>query len=152
MTAKSLLPKLDGQGLEVAEEGRDPFAAPSQDTYRARYVAKDGSANAALVVLFVEADTAAAQATYASLAKLLENPPAEFFGADAEQTETDALQIGDDRRSFVTAQADSKGNLVWTDIYRKGRAITVVQVLTSQDTDHDALRLSVAEAILDRVK
>jgi hypothetical protein len=151
-TARSLLPKLDDLGLEIAEEGRDPFAAPSQDTYRARYVATDGSARAAIVVLFVEPDTATAEANYASLAKLLENPPAEFFGANAEQSETDTLELGDERRSFVTAQADSQGNRVWTDIYRKGKVITVIQVLSSQDADDDALRLSVGEAILDRVK
>lgn len=151
-TARSLLPKLESIGLEIAEEGRDPFAAPSQDTYRARYVATDGSARAAIVVLFVEPDTPAAESNYASLAKLLENPPAEFFGADAEQTETDALELGDERRSFVTAQADSQGNRVWTDIYRKGTVIAVIQVLSPQDADYDALRLSVAEEILNRVE
>jgi len=152
LTAKSLLPDLGDLGLQVAEEGRDPFAAPSQDTYRGLYTAKDGSTRAAIVVLFVEPDTASAETNYASLAKLLENPPAEFFGAEAEQSEIDPLGLGDEHRSFVTAQADSQGNRVWTDIYRKNRVITVIQVLESEDADYNALRQSVAESILNRVK
>jgi hypothetical protein len=152
LTAKSLIPDLGNLQMEIAEEGRDPFAAPSQDTYRARYAATDGTARAAIIVLFVEADSAMAEISYAGLAKVLENPPEEFFGADAEQAEVDALPLGDERRSFVTAQADSQGNRVWTDVYRKGRVITVIQVLSPEESDHDALRQAVAEAVLNRIK
>jgi len=151
-SAKDLLPDLEDHGLQLAEEGRDPFAAPSQDTYRGRYVATDGTSRAAIVVLFVEPNAASAETNYASLAKLLENPPAEFFGADAEQSEIDPLGLGDERRSFVTTNADSQGNRVWTDIYRKNQVIAVIQVLESEEADYNALRLAVAESVLDRVK
>lgn len=152
MTAKSLIPDLGELDLEVQEEGRDPYASPAQDTYRALYASTDGSARAAVVVLYVQSDVAEAEAGYAQLAKALENPPAEFFGADADQAEAEALSLGDERRAFVTAQADSQGNRVWTDVYRLGRVVAITQVLSPEDADHAFLRQAIAEAILRKVK
>jgi hypothetical protein len=86
---------------------------------------------------------------YATLAVALENPPPEFFGGNAQQIETEALEFGNERRSFVTAEPDDAGNLIWTDIYRAGRAIAIIQLLIQESEDAEGGRRAIAEAVLD---
>lgn len=144
--AQDMIPDLKDQGFQLAEQGKDPFAGPEIDTYRALYQADDG--RAAMVLIYVEDNATAAQARYASLSTALEHPPAEFFGADAEQSDAESIAIGDEQRAFVTAQADQQGNLIWTDIYRSGRTIAIIQLLASGEDQQD-LRRAIASAVFE---
>jgi hypothetical protein len=49
----------------------------------------------------------------------------------------------------VTAEADDAGNLVWTDIYRSGTAIAIIQLLIQEEGDGPGERREIAEAVLD---
>jgi hypothetical protein len=145
-TARDYIPELSGQGLALLEQGRDPFAPETVDVWRAHYQSNDG--RAAIVLVYVEADEATAAIQYATLAEALRHPPPEFFGANAEQVETDVIALGDEQRAFVTATADNAGNLVWTDIYRSGAAIAIIQLLAAGEDATEA-RQSIARAVLD---
>jgi len=145
-TARDYIPELSSEGLALLEQGRDPFAPETVDVWRAHYQSSDG--RAAIVLVYVEADEATAAIQYATLAEALRHPPPEFFGADADQLETDAIALGDEQRAFVTATADNAGNLVWTDIYRSGTAIAIIQLLAIGEDATEARR-AIAREVLD---
>ena len=58
-----------------------------------------------------------------------------------------ALALGDESRAFVTAEADEKGNRVWTDIYRSGKVVLITQVLSAGDSAED-LREAIARKVI----
>jgi hypothetical protein len=145
-TAEDYVPDLSDLGLATIEQGRDPFAAENIDTWRALYQSADG--RSVIVLVYVESSEVNAELQYATMATALEHPPPEFFGGDAEQVETDTIDLGDERRAFVTATPDDAGNFVWTDIYRSGPVIAIIQLLTAQ-ADASMDRRDVAEAVLE---
>ena len=144
-SAEDRMPNLGSEGFAIIEEGRDQFAAPGLDTYRALYQSADG--RAAIVLIYVEESEVRALDQYAVLSVALENPPPEFFGGEAAQDEAVALAIGDESRAFVTAEADEKGNRVWTDIYRSGKVVLITQVLSAGDSAED-LREAIARKVI----
>jgi hypothetical protein len=146
-TAEDYVPDLSDLGLAILEEGRDPFAPDTVDTWRALYQSSDG--RAVIVLVYIETSQETAEVQYATLATALEHPPPEFFGGNAVQEEIESLDFGDERRSFVTAEADDAGNLVWTDIYRSGTAIAIIQLLIQEEGDGPGERREIAEAVLD---
>lgn len=144
--AEEYIPELQDLGFQLVDQGRDPFAPENVDTHRALYQDADG--RAAIVLVYVEEDETRAEAQYATLSTALEHPPPEFFGAEAEQTETEPIDIGEEQRAFVTATPDQQGNLIWTDIYRSGTAIAIVQVLAMGEDQGD-LRRTIGLAIFE---
>lgn len=144
-TAEELIPNLSGEGLALIEQGRDQLADPSLDTYRALYQSADGRAS--IVLVYVEETDEAAATRYTTLATALENPPPEFFGGEAAQAPEEPLAIGNDSRAFVTATPDDEGKRVWTDIYRSGKVVVIVQVLATGDSAED-LRRTIAEMVI----
>lgn len=145
-SAEDYIPELSDHGLALIEQGRDPFADENIDMWRALYQSADG--RAAIVLVYVQDGESEAEVQYATLATALERPPPEFFGADATQVETDAIDLGDERRSFVTAAPDDAGNRVWTDIYREGTVIAIIQLLTASE-DATEERRAIATEVLD---
>lgn len=143
-TAEDLVPDLSDEGFAVFEEGRDPLTPPELDTYRALYQSSEGLA--ATVIVYVQESEEAAEEQYATLARALENPPPEFFGSEANQVETDRLEIGDESRAFVTEDPDDRGNRVWTDVYRSGKVILITQVLSTEDAAE--LRETIAKKVI----
>ena len=45
--------------------------------------------------------------------------------------EADSPPLGEERKSYRTAQADGRGYSAWTDLYLKGRTVVLVQVVDS---------------------
>lgn len=145
--AKSLMPDLTDQGLQLMQEGQDPFLPEQQDTYRAIYADRPDATYGVLTAVYVEKNDADAAATFAVLAAALRNPPAVFFGGDAVQVDAKALGIGDESIAYVTKQPDRTGNVIWTDLHRSGRTVLLTQVLGSYDVDHVPFRRLVAERV-----
>lgn len=149
VTAESLVPELGDIGLQIAQEGPDPVAPDDAGIYRALYADPADDGRAIVTVIYVKDDEDAAVVEYHSLSRALENPPPDFFGADAEQAETEPIAVGDEQTAFVTADADSRGRRVWTDVYRSGRTVLITQVLGSDDEDQAATRTLVAERVFE---
>jgi hypothetical protein len=118
---------------------------------RALYAAKDGSKKAAIVIVYFEKDSDAGQKQFTTIADALRNPPPGYFGASVAQADGSAPEVGDQRRAYVTAKPDGQGYLVWTDVYRFGRAVVVVQLLESGPTNQLAARKAIADKVRSRL-
>lgn len=148
-TAEGLVPDLGDIGLEVADEGRDPLAPDDQDMYRVLYADPEDNGRAVVTVVYREEDEEEASAFFATLAEALGNAPPEFFGVEAEQTSEEPIGRGDEQIAYVTADPDSRGNRVWTDLYRRGRIIILTQVLGNESENQEPTRELIVERILD---
>ena len=106
-----------------------------------------------MTVLYAFPDDATSIAQYAALSTALKNPPPDFVGAKATFIDTPSPQAGDERKAYVTQAPDGQGNKVWTDIYRFGRLVAIVQLLDDgRTTDQLDLRLQIAQKIAAKVK
>ena len=97
-------------------------------------------------------DAAAATAEWGTLSQALRNPPPDLFGGSSSQKDAPAMSIGDQSKAYITAKPDSSGTQVWTDVYRFGRAVAIVQVLSRDESAAQKARLAIAEKIRDKAK
>ena len=97
-------------------------------------------------------DAAAATAQWASISTALRNPPPDLFGGNSTQRETAATNIGDQSKAYVTASPDKDGALVWSDAYRFGRSVAIVQVLSRNEAEAQKARVAIAEKIREKAK
>lgn len=157
--AADLVPDLKSHGYTVLEEGRDPIAPDELDTYRALYGKSGGSAQNVIVIAYVQADEDAAGGQFSQVAEAYGNMPAAALlaGPQAGGSATgpavnrpidDGPDLGDEHAWFRTGQADGSGNHVWSDIYRSGRAVVIVQVLNGDVDTANEMREAVAGAAL----
>jgi hypothetical protein len=145
--AKDLLPDLTSLGYKIALQEADPGAQlTGQDAYRAIYQ-KGAGPQSALVYLLLFPDTQTAQKEFATRATALKNPPPEFVGGATTFVDTASPRIGDEQKSYETSTKDNQGNRVWTDIYRMGRLVAVIQVLDSADSDQLQAREAIAKEV-----
>ncbi len=100
----------------------------------------------------VLSDAAAATAQWTSISTALRNPPPDLLGASSSQKDTTATNVGDQSKAYITAKPDPQGNQVWTDVYRFGRSVVVVQVLSKDEPAAQKARVAIAERIRDNAK
>lgn len=101
-----------------------------------------------MIIAYVAQDEAFATKQFESMVEAFRNPPPSVFGAQAAVVDAPSPQVGDARHTYRTRDADSRGNMVWTDILRRGRLVVVVQFLGSASEDSLALRTSLAQRAL----
>ena len=151
LTANDLVPNLDDLGFKLAEQGKEPVAASGLDSALALYK-KQGSAQSVQLRVYVFSEDANAEKQWSAYAEAFRNPSADVLGTTSKNVDAVALPLGQLQKSYVTDKPDGAGNLVWTDIYRKGKVVLLVQVLDAAKSDGTAIRKPVAERVLSKVK
>lgn len=147
LTAAKMLPDLAALGFHVVSQGRDPAAQPGQDAHRGLFQKDSAPKMSARVDVQVLADEQQAQSVWGVKAEAMRNPPPDFIGASATLATTTPAAAADQARAYVTARADSQGNLVWTEVYRFGRSVVIVQLLGADSAEATRARRTVAEAV-----
>ncbi|MEO6397150.1 MAG: hypothetical protein ABIP13_01665 [Tepidiformaceae bacterium] len=152
VTAAGLVPDLTPLGFVIGQSERDPAAQPGQDAHRALFQQSGAPKMGARVDVSVSKDIPTAMAQWASTSTALKNPPPDLFGASSSQNDTAATGIGDQSKAYITAKPDPSGTQVWTDVYRFGRAVVIVQVLSRDEAAGQKARVAIAEMIRDRAR
>lgn len=115
-------------GFKLVDQQKEPGLPPNIDSAAAIYRGQD-LIQQIQVRIRVEPDAATAKKEFDQFAVLLKNPPKEFLGIEAKFIEADSPPLGEERKSYRTAQADGRGYSAWTDLYLKGRTVVLVQVV-----------------------
>lgn len=149
LAAAALVPKLDDLGYQLTQQGKEPAIIGDVDSALALYQ-KQGSPKSVQVRVYVFPDAGNAEKQWAAYAEAFRNPPPDVLGTSAKNVDATSPQVAQLRKSYVTAKPDGSGNNVWTDIYRQGRVVALVQVLDSASGDGMAVRKPVAERIFAR--
>ena len=141
------MPDLAALGLRLVSQQRDPAAQPGQDAHRALYQKDTAPKLSARVDTQVLPDNGQAMQVWGIKAEAMRNPPPDFIGASATFVVAAPAAAGDQARAYVTSKADSQGNLVWTEVYRFGRAVVIVQVLGTDVPETARARATIAQTI-----
>ena len=113
---------------------------------------KAGSANGALAKIYVFAAADEATRQFTALAAALRTPPPDFLGgAKATWVDANAPAVGEQQKAYVTRDTDPQGNRAWTDIYRFGRVVVIVQLL-DVGQDQLAKRAALAAKFAEKAK
>lgn len=152
LSAAGLIPDLTSLGFTIGQSERDPAAQPGQDAHRALFQQAAAPQMAARVDVTVLKDAATATSQWGTLSQALRNPPPDLFGGASSQKDTLATNIGDQSKAYVTAKPDTSGTQVWTDVYRFGRSVVIVQVLSRNETEGQKARIAIADKIRAQAK
>ncbi len=147
--AQDSVPDLSALGYTAQQQGKDPGAG-SQDVYRVLFARENG--RGAMTVLYAFPDDATAKSQFAILSAALKNPPPDFVGGKATFIDTGSPPAGDERKAYVTQALDGQGNKVWSDVYRFGRLVAIVQVLDDGKSEQLDLRLQIALKIAAKAR
>ena len=151
-TSAGLIPDLSALGFTKTAEERDPAAQAGQDARRALYERSAAPKMSARVDIVVLADEAAAKVQFAAVSEALKNPPADLFGGTSTPKDTPPITgLGTESRSFVTSRPDAQSNIVWTDAYRSGRVVLIVQLLMPSTEQAQPQRTAIGQAILSKI-
>lgn len=146
LSAANLVPKLDDLGYQLTQQGKEPAIIGDVDSALALYL-KQGTAKSVQVRVYIFPSEGSAEKQWAAYAEAFRNPPPDVLGTASKNVDTASPQVGQLQKSYVTGKPDGAGNNVWTDIFRKGRVVALVQVLDSASGDGMAVRKPVAERI-----
>ena len=113
---------------------------------------KQGGAQSVQLRIYVFPETANAEKQWSAYAEAFRNPPPDVLGTASKNVDAASPPLGQLQKSYVTDKPDGAGNLVWTDIYRQGRVVLLVQVLDTARGDGMTIRKPVAERILGKAK
>jgi hypothetical protein len=152
LKAAAVVPDLGSLGYVIAQQGPDAATTPKVDVHRVLWQ-KSGTNRGALGVIYVFADEAAATQQFTVLADALRNPPPDYLGgAKANWTEAPSAKVGNQQKSYITSEPDGQGNRAWTDVYRMGRVIAIVQLLDSAQSDQMPTREAIAKKLAEKAK
>ncbi len=151
--AKDVMPDLSAQGYRLVAQEADPGGAlTGTDSWRAIFQKGQTSAGT-LVAIYGYKDAETAKKEFATKAAALKVPSSDFLGVATTFVDAPSPQAGDERKSYVSEKPDSGGNRAWTDAYRIGRYVVIVQVLDSaQGGEQLGLRDSIAKAIVAKAR
>ncbi len=151
MTANALVPSLDDLGYKLAQQGKEPAAIGGLDSALVLFQ-KEGAAQSVQMRVYVFPDDATAAKQWSAYAEAFRNPPPDVLGTASKNIDAVSPPLGQLQKSYVTDKPDGSGNLVWTDIYRQGRVVLLVQVLDNARTDAMSIRKPVADRVLAKAK
>lgn len=147
--AQDAAPDLAPLGYTVSRQGKDPGAG-SQDVYRVLFGKANG--RSAMTVLYAFPDETIAKSQFTALSTALKNPPPDFVGSKATFIDSTSPPVGDQQKAYVTQIPDGQGNKVWSDIYRIGRLVAIVQLLDEGKSEQLDLRFQIGQKIAAKVK
>ena len=136
----------------MGQSERDPAAQAGQDAHRALFQQTAAPQMGARVDVTVLKDHATATNQWETLSQALRNPPPDLFGGSSSQKDAPATNIGDQSKAYIPAKPDTNGTQVWTDVYRFGRSVVIVQVLSRNEVEAQKARIAIAEKIRERAK
>lgn len=136
----------------MGQSERDPAALPGQDAHRALFQQRAAPQMGARIDISVAATEADAIKLWESTSQALRNPPPDLFGSTSTQKDATATNIGNQSKAYVTAKPDTNGTQVWTDVYRFGRVMAIVQVLSRNEAEAQKARTGIAQKILEKTK
>ncbi len=140
--AKEVMPDLTAPG----------GALTGTDSWRAIFQKGETSAGT-LIAIYAYGDAETAKREFVTKAAALRVPSSEFLGVQTKFVDAPSPQAGDERKSYVSEKPDSGGNRAWTDAYRIGPYVVIVQLLDSaQGGEQLGLRDSIAKAVVARAK
>lgn len=142
------MPDLSDLGFEPVQSAPEPFATAQWAGHRTLYV-RQASGEQVMVIAYVGTDPAFAAQQFAAMAEALRTPPPTVFGAQAVMIDDASPPLGDERRTYRARDPDSHGNTVWTDIYRKGTVVVIVQYLGPASGDSLPVRTAAASRTLE---
>lgn len=159
-TAQEAVPDLEDLGYDLLEVGRDPAVSETNDMARARYAKGGTERKEVLLRIYYAGSPEEAFELYTQVTQAYAVMPIQVL-INADPTEpTDGLPggpanvilpsgpaVGGTRASYQTAQSDSNGNAVWTDVYLEGTTVFAVQVLDTSEWDSMPTRTTIAERI-----
>ena len=151
-TALGLLPKLDDIGFTLMQTGKPTVNQTGQDGAIGQYARTAPTAMTARIEIRVYPDITTATSQFGTLSQALQNPPPGFFGPGTTQTDTARPGPGDQGKSYVTSTPDDKGNFIWSDTYRFGRAFVVVYTLGTDANDALTVRKTIGERLAAETK
>jgi len=149
--AKEIVPDLSSLGYKLVDEFAQPFNIPGQDNFRRAFVREANINRVALVDVTVHATLDAARTAYEQVAKQWGNPPPGIFTGIEGFDEAISPTVGDEQQSYVSSNVDVAGNRAWTDVYRAGNVVFVIQLLDRGDSDQLDLRRQLAEEVVARI-
>lgn len=95
---------------------------------------------------------AVAKSAYQTVAAAWKSPPPNVVGGAKSFIETPSPGVGQEQKSYTTAGPDAAGNKIWTDVYRVGNAVLVVQVIDAAANEQFELRQRLASEVAAKVK
>jgi hypothetical protein len=153
------MPSLADLGWSTLRIARDPLVPAGQDMARGEYQKPGPPLKMVVIRIYVPGSEEEARTIFGSvreayrvvpLQALIQDDPTTLApgqaGAPANRA-GEPLAIGDEQAAYITARNDSQGNSVWTDVYRFGDAVAVIQLLESGATDQSSLRRDIARRI-----
>lgn len=152
-TAKEVMPDLSAQGYRLVAQEADPGGVlTATDSWRAIFQKGDTAAGT-LVAIYGYKDVETAKKEFVTKAAALRVPSSDFLGVATKFVDAPSPQAGDERKSYVSEKPDNAGNRAWTDAYRIGRYVVIVQLLDSaQGGEQLGLRDSIAKAIVAKAR
>ena len=148
--AADLVPDLSASGYQQADAFGAP-ALPGQDNWRVVWQKATDAGQIALVDVTVFEDPAFARTAFTSVSAAWENPPPQVVGGASEFVETPSPEVGQERKSYTTPSPDDRGNKIWTDVYRVGNVVVVVQVIDAAANEQIELRERLASEVAAKV-
>lgn len=142
-SAEQRMPDLFDLGFEPIQSAPEPFGTSQWEGHRTLY-RRQGSNEQLMVIAYVAGEAKFAAEQFEKLAAALRNPPAGEFGAQAVMVDEAAPAVGEERRGYRARDPDSQGNTVWTDIYRQGAVVVIVQYLGPASGDSLPVRTAAA--------
>ncbi len=128
-----------------------PFDIPGQDQFRRAFARPEAPGRLAVVDVTVHETLEAATTAYALAAEQWGNPPPGVFTGIERFEETESPGVGDQQQSYVSTNVDGAGNRAWTDVYRAGNVVVIVQVLDEGNTDQLELRTEIARRTIENI-
>ncbi|MCC7366362.1 MAG: hypothetical protein IT303_18545 [Dehalococcoidia bacterium] len=147
-----LMPDLSGSGYQKVDAFAGPVAQAGQQNYRTVWAKTANTNLIALVDATVFAKPEDARTNYTTVSAAWKNPPPGLVGGVTGFVDTPSPAVGDERKSYTPSGADSKGNKIWTDVYRIGNVVVVVQVIDAAQGEQMALREQLAKDVAAKVR
>lgn len=145
-----LVPDVGDLGYEAIPSSQGVIEGPGAKQYRADFQVPGEDSRKATFHIYTHEETAMAEETYERVRDgWLKPPPGSLGARDAENEPTEGPALGDERQSYQTTRTDTSGNRIWTDVYRFGTTVAVVQVL---DKDSDDSQMPLRTDLASRVE
>lgn len=147
------MPDVSDLGYERLPTNGTVIAQPGAKILRNDYQVGDDATRKLTIYVYLYDELPVAQTTYGTLRNALKNPPPGSLGSQtAKQEDTTGPEMGDERHSYRVTEPDGSGNRIWSDIYRFGRVVYLIQVLDRDVDEQMELRTELVSRAAARVE
>lgn len=131
-----LVPELGDLGYQKLPSSQDVIEVPGAKQSRVDFQIAGVEPRKVTFHMYTHSQLAMAQDTFAKVRESWKNPPPGLLGArNVTNEDTTGPDLGDEHHAFRTDRPDNTGDRIWTDVYRFGTTVAVVQVLDRDTAD-----------------